>query len=600
MSEQDTFINYYYKELSYLRNAGAEFARLHPKIAKRLDFRQMGESPDPHLERLLESFAFLTARLSLEIDDRMPQIAAALLETLYPQMMAPLPSASIAQFQIDPTQSKLTTAYTVPQHTPLYTYAEEGVSCRFLTTYDVTLWPIVVKDARIVPASYYAFEKGKTETSHFLALKLYNPLGSLQDLDIQSLTFFINADRTLAFLLYELLFAQQRTQVAVSREPGKAIFLSEGSLSEMGFQSDQALLPAPEQNHPSYQFLQEYFHFPEKFLFFSVNNLSFKDCTSEAEILISLDSRAVPKDCVVGPDNFLLGCSPIINLFSRITDPLRIDHRKIEYRFVADQRRERTMEIHSLTKVVGVRDSQSEERVYKPYFSFDHEATETDQQVFWVNRRVPSLRPGIEGHDMYLSFVDFSFNPVTPPDETVYAHVWCTNRFLATQVPAKAKLESEDPLPVFQIVSLHRPVPSVHTPRNGETLWKLISQLSVDYLSLASGSQAAQALKEGLRLFSGGLANHSPEIDAIRSLYSEPTVCRMGTQAWRGFVKGLRVCLEVEDRLPGGNSTFLLARVLQAYLAQRVSINSFVELTLYNKKEVWKQWLPQAGDQKLL
>lgn len=600
MSENNKFINYYYKELSYLRNAGAEFAKLHPKIARRLDFRTTGESPDPHLERLLESFAFLTARLSAEIDDRIPQIAAALLEALYPQMMAPLPSAAITQFQLDPGQSKLTTAYMIPQHTPLYTYAEESVSCRFLTTYDVTIWPIILTNARIVASSQYVFEKGSPKTAHFLALKIKYPLGTLQELDIKSLTFYINADRTLSFLLYELLFAQSHPQIAISKEAGTAAFLPEGVLSEVGFQSGQSLLPTPEQNHPSYQYIQEYFHFPEKFLFFNVSNLDFKDSQNEAEILISLDSRSIPKDCVVGPENFLLGCTPIVNLFSRTTDPVRIDHRKIEYRFIVDQRRELTTEIHSFKKVIGIGDGNSGERVYKPYFSFDHESIAEEQQAFWVNRRVPALRPGMEGSDMYLSFVDFAFTPIVPPNETIFAHVWCTNRFLAPQIPAGGKLESEEAFPILQIVCLQRPIPPVHAPRDGETLWKLISQLSVDYLSLASGQEAAQALKEALRLFSERVSDYSLGLDAIHSLSCESTVYRVGQQAWRGFVKGLRVHLEVENPQRGEHSTFLLARVLQEYLAQKVSINSFVELILYNRQEVWKQWPPRAGNQKLL
>lgn len=600
-NERDIFIDYFHRELRYLRNAGAEFASQYPKIAQRLDLRQLGESPDPHIERLLESFAFLSARLSKEIDDRMPQLAAALLEALYPQFLTPLPSATIACFQADSIQPALTTGYTVPQHTNLVAYAEEGVSCRFTTIYDVTLWPLVVTQARIINSDHYDFKGGTPNTPRFLQLKIACPTLTLPELAIPSLTFFIHADRVLAFLLYELLFSQNAPQVAISSDGENANFLPANALTEVGFQPHEMLLPSPDHGHPGYQFIQEYFHFPEKFLFFSVERLNFQGCHQEVDLLISLDPRIGVEELDLTPDNFLLGCTPIVNLFSKVTDPIRIDHRKNRYRLVPDQRRERTTEIHSIIKVVGARDNAQQERPYSPYFSFNHSDTLNNQQAFWLQRREPTHRPGVPGSDIYLSFVDFGFNPTTPPDETIFAHTWCTNRFLATQIPLGGKLQAEEAFPVSEITCLHRPIEPIYVPPDGETLWKLAAQLSVNHLSL-SGPKAASALKESLLLFAGHTSQQVSDCEAITSLRSEPTVCRIGSEGWRGFVKGVRVRLEIEEKMQNGCSAFLLGRILKQYFSLVVSINSFVELVLHSKQriEVWKKWQPQAGEQRLL
>jgi len=600
-NERDIFIDYFHRELRYLRNAGAEFASQHPKIAQRLDLRQLGESPDPHIERLLESFAFLSARLSKEIDDRMPQLATALLETLYPQFLTPIPSATIAYFQANSILAALTTGYTVPQHTNLVAYAEEGVSCRFTTIYDVTLWPLVVTQARIINSDVYDFKGASPNTPRFLQLKIACPTLTLAELAIPSLTFFIHADRVLAFLLYELLFSQSSPQVAISSDGETAIMLPPTALTEVGFQPHEMLLPSPEHAHLGYQFIQEYFHFPEKFLFFSLKHLNFQGCHNEADLLISLDPRTGVEDLSLTPDNFLLGCTPLINLFSKVTDPIRIDHRKGRYRLVPDQRRERTTEIHSITKVIGVRDNEQQERPYSPYFSFNHGDIQQTQQAFWLQRREPTHRPGVPGSDIYLSFVDFGFNPTIPPDETIFAHTWCTNRFLAPQIPLGGKLQAEEAFPVSEITCLHRPIEPIYAPPDGETLWRLIAQLSVDHLSL-SGPQAALALKESLLLFTSNTSPHALDRESIISLRSEPTVCRIGSEGWRGFVKGLRVHLEMDEKIQSGGSAFLLGRVLQQYFSLTVSINSFVEFVLHSnhRSEVWKKWQPQAGEQRLL
>ena len=385
---QEKFLTYYHRELTYLRHAGQEFSQKYPKIARRL---QLGtESPDPHMERLLESFSFLTARLSQEIDDRLPQISSALLSILYPYLVLPVPSMSIAQFIADPTKGKLTTGALVAKHTPLFTYAEEGVSCRFRTSYPVTLWPIMVVSAEFIEAENYIFSNTTRLTPWYLRLRLKVDGLDFSDLDLTTLRFHIAGDRGTTFHLYDMLCAQSDIQVLTSTQGNILRPLPAGCFKPVGFQMDEGILPSPAHAHPAYQMLHEYFHFPEKYLFFDINNLDFKDGDEYVDILISISDPWEIDKMAVSADNFKLGCTPIVNLFPKTTDPLRLDHKKFEYRLVADQRRERTTEIYSIDRVSLSPESNGPSENIVPYFSFDHGAYENKPEISWLSRRVSS------------------------------------------------------------------------------------------------------------------------------------------------------------------------------------------------------------------
>lgn len=602
MSSSDKFLTYYHRELSYLRNAGKVFAAEHPKIARRLQVGET-ESPDPHTERLLESFAYLTARLSEEIDDRLPHISAALLNVLYPHLVAPIPSMAISQFVVDPSKGKLTTGFEIAKQTQVFTYAEEGVSCRFRTAYPVTLWPITVLEADFIHGDAYTIANGHKESKWYLRLKLRCDSLTFADLDINSLRFNIAGDNGITYTLYDALMGQSNPQVLISCDGKVAKVLPNESLKPVGFSADERLLPSPEHSHPAYQLLHEYFHYRDKFLFFDLLNLDMKAGDETVDLLISISDQHIVGKIEISPSNFRLGCTPIINLFPKITDPLRLDHRQFEYRLVPDQRRERTTEIYSILKVASTMDNGVTAEEFPPYYSFDHTIQAKDPHVFWVWRRASSQRREVPGTDVYLSFVDLDFNPKLPPLHTVYAQTLCTNRFLSEQIPAGGELQIEDRLPISRIVLLTKPSTQVYSPADGETMWRLISQLSVNHLSVSSGESSLNALKETLRLYSRTNHNYeNKEIDALIGLKSHPTTRRMGGQSWRGFIHGLHIDLEVNERVYTGVSVFLLSSVLRHFFALQVSVNSFVELQLNSiqRQGEWIRWQPLRGDQIIL
>lgn len=595
--ERQALLDYFHRELRYLRHAGVQFAQKHPNVARHLDLRQLGESADPHVERLLESFAFIAARLSRDIDDRLPLISAALLESLYPHLITPLPSVAIAQFQVESMEGQLTTGYPIRRGTLLNSYADEGMAVKFQTSQDLTLLPLKLLEASWVSKDLYTFSQPVT-SGHFLSLKIHCPTMPLSQLGAKEIRFFIHADRAMAYFIYQALFAQDRPQIALGRD-AQAMVLPFARLEEVGFGPQETLLPGFQSVHPASALVQEYFHFPEKFFFFQLTPLIFSGDDQTVDLLISVDSRMNLDKHAVSAENFLLGCTPVVNLFPKITDPVRLDQRHTEYRLIPDQRQEKTLEIHSIQKVMSVKNSSGEERVLAPYFSSNHDDLEADRRAYWFARRDTIHGGELPGTEMVLSFVDSEFNPHVLADEVVYAYTLCTNRYLATEVPSGGKLEPEESMPISQIVCLHRPIAQRHTPKDGDTMWKLLSQLSLNHLSL---SQGVDVLKDAIRLLAGDQHYQHVDLDVIKDMTLSSVVTRIGHEGWRGFVRGMRVRLQIYETFQTGASVFLLSRVLQQYLAMNVQMNSFLELEIsgFPNDEVLKRWAPQSGYQKLI
>ncbi len=605
----DRFLNYYTNELTYLRQAGSAFAQNYPKIARRLELSDK-ESSDPHTERLLESFAFLTARLSQEIDNRFPESASALLQVLYPHLVNPIPSMAIAHFQIDPSKGKTTKPYTIDKHTSLYSYAAEDVACRFSTVYPVTLWPLELTHVDFVHNNHV--RKGDHSASGQtwylkLSLKAFGD-ATIASLNMDELVFHIKGERQLTYMIYESLFAQPSADL-YAHVPGDDHFakLPKGSVMQMGFLPHEMTLPIPPHGTHAFLLMQEFFHFPEKFMFFKLSNLGdmkkhLNLATNTLELYVSLSDIGTLLDKNVTKKNFLLGCTPIVNLFQKTTDPLRLDRRKNQYRLIPDQRRDKTFEIHTIQSVMSAVESSDQVKTFAPYFSLQHH--HDDNQIFWYAKRVSAELRGVPGADMMISFVDLKFDPSLPPTNIVYANTLCTNRYLAEQIPSQAEFQLDDAASVSRIVCLDKPTKQSYSPMDGDSLWRMVSILSTNHLTLMGTDSALETLKERLVLHAG--TSHHKErlmdIEAIQSVTHKPIVRRIGNESWRGFVRGVEIHIKTNRPAFKGSSSFLLSAILQHYFAITVSMNSFVEVVLTGNDHEgeWMRWPAQRGIKTLL
>ena len=591
----DELLSHYLEELSYLRRMGERFARAYPKVAGRLEL-QAGECPDPHVERLIESFAFLTARIQKDLDSDFVEIAAELLNVLYPHYLNPIPSMAIARFDFDPLRAKLTSGFDIPKHTGLFASSTDGAICRVRTCYPVTLWPIDVVEAELETPEVHEFVD-PSRTAAVLRLRLRSLTDPFDVLGVDTLRFFLDGDPVLVNRLYELVVDGAKRVAVLPAGEKRPRYLDADAVAPAGFGDDEDVIPYPRYSHPAYRLLQEYFAFPDKFHFVDVRGLRGRASGQELDLLFLLD-RAAPK-LSVGPQTFRLGCTPIVNLFRKTSEPLRIDHRRLEYRLVPDLRKEKTTEVHSILSVSGSSDAAETSREYAPFYSYTHTMERRGQRAFWHARRVPGEHPDLGGTDVLLSFRDLDFEPARPPDEIVFAHLLCTNRGLAAELPADGLLQTDQSIPVSAIVCLKKPTRPIDPPLGGQALWRLVSHLSLNYLSLGGGESSVVSFREILELYTFSEAPAvRQQLQGIRAMDQRKVVRRFGDAAWKGFCRGTEVGLTLDETFYVGSSAFLLASVLRHFLALYSSINSFTQLVIRRagrETEEWKRWPPMAG-----
>jgi type VI secretion system protein ImpG len=323
---RDELLEYYERELTYLRQMGAEFSEKYPKVASRL-LLDPNRCEDPHVERLIESFAYLAARVHLKIDDEFPEITEALLSVLYPHYIRPIPSSTIVQFHLDPEQGKLSTGLPIPRDSMLYSQPVDGYPCKFKTCFDTTLWPLKIAAAQwVTPDRLRPAVKSQDAVAALrLELECF-PDVSFDKLELSSLRFYLNGESSLIHSLYELLCNNCSQILLRDRVPNTrkhAITLPGTELQPAGFADSEALLPYPRRSFSGYRLLQEYFHFPEKFFFIDLKGLENLRTSGfgprvEVVFLISRFERSERQQTLelnVSEETLRLGCSPAVNLF---------------------------------------------------------------------------------------------------------------------------------------------------------------------------------------------------------------------------------------------------------------------------------------------
>ncbi|MFH1146591.1 MAG: type VI secretion system baseplate subunit TssF [Pseudomonadota bacterium] len=599
----DTLLDYYEQELTFIRQMGAEFARKYPKIAGRL-LLEPDKCEDPHTERLIEAFAFMSGRIHKKIDEDFPQITEALLGILYPHYLNPIPSMSVVRFE--PAGKAIPAAgYTIEKNTCLYSKPVGGIPCQFATCYPATIWPVEVVSAELrdpkkaVKAAQQAI---------LIRLKTFNNL-SFSSLGWDKLRFFLNGPAQHVFHLHELLLNNVcHLELESRNQKGTAETLALGrhSIGPVGFGPDEVMLPFSERSFPGYLLLFEYFCFPEKFLFFDLEGLGRVRELSAGETLdlwVYLN-RPAKTNLVVNRETFCLNSTPIVNLFKRIAEPIRLEQRHTEYRVIPDIRRQEAVEVFSVERVTASSaGAPGREIDFKPFYSIRHhleEESETGRTVFWHSRRRLSGRKGDDGTEVFFTFSDSDLEPADPGVETVTVHVVCSNRDLPGRLPfgdPSGDFSMETAAPVARVSCLIKPTPTRRPSLGGGLQWRLISHLSLNYLSLVRGGE--DALKEILRLYN---FDNSPatrqQINGIVSIQSQAVTRRIG----RFFCRGVEATITFDEDRFIGTGLYLFACVLERFLGQYVSLNSFSQLvakTVQNK-EVLKKWPPRNGNRTLL
>lgn len=616
----ETLYPYYERELVFLRQQAQEFARQYPSAAGRL-LLEPSRSGDPHIERLIESFALLAARVHHKLDDEFPELTEALLGVLYPHYLAPIPSMAIVQFVPDAARAPMPNGFLIERNSRLRTQPIGDLPCKFRTCYPVTLWPVDVTEARLMAPPFPPGFRPPPRTAAALRLRL-ECLADLNfsGLSLEKLRFFLFGDSPQVASLYELIF-NHTTQV-VFRSPDGAetsasvVLKPEACLSQVGFERDEGMLAYPNQSHLGYRLLTELFTFPSKFQFVDLGGLQ-RVCKAgfqkKLEIVLFLNRTLTSLEQSVDAQTFRLGCTPAVNLFEQIAEPIALTQARYEHRVVPDVANPKGLEVYSVDAVTSTDPLTGTVTEHQPFYSFRHTQTADRQQAFWHTSRRLSTRENDRGTDVYLNLVNLGFRPQLPAESVLVVRTTCTNRDLPAQLQRAGGgiyFELDAAAPLAQIRCLRAPTVPLRPPLKRGVHWRLISHLCLNHLSISDPLEGREALQEVLRLydFSDPEAGESLAavtrqlIEGITGVSSRRVVGRVGGQTSSGFCRGVEVGIELDEQKYGGTGTFLFACVLERFLGLYTSMNSFTQLVAKTKQGegYFKKWPPRAGELQLL
>lgn len=614
-------LRHYESELTFLREMGAEFAQSFPKIAARLGMDGV-EVLDPYVERLLEGSAFLSARVQLELELQFPALTSQLLEIIYPHFLGPTPSMMVAQLVPDMDNAALSAGYVVPRKTQLRTTLLEGTqtACVFCTSQDTTLWPVEITEAEYIDGRGALVAAGvvdQVEARAGIRLRLRRAAGQpIGDLDLDRLTIFLGGESAKGWQLYELLCAGSTGVVARStdRRSDWTLPLSE-PIVPRGFEPEEALLPTPHRSFDGYRLLQEYFAMPERFHFAEIGGLApalAKTEGSDIDIYILLRDGNPDIAAGITPAAFRLHCVPAINLIEKRCDRVHLTPSDYEQHVVVDRTAPLDYEIHSIRSVTGISGGGEEDVPFRAFYSADEfTAASGGAQAYYTQsrkmrqrtqkERLKATRTNYLGSELYLSLVDPKQAPYSNTLTQLAVTATVTNRDLPLLLSSGTKnlfyLPDGGPVAEVKIpVAPTRPRPTL---AQGATAWRLISHLSLNYLSIADTAKGtgAEALRELIGLYAPeGDRVVERQLEGITRVSSRPIVRWMRDEVLSTAVRGLEITVHCDEDFFEGSSAYVLVSVLERYLRKHVSINSFTEtvLTTHKRGEI-ARWRPEPG-----
>jgi type VI secretion system protein ImpG len=615
---EEKLLRHYRLELDFLRQLGIEFADAHPDIAGHLGLPYQ-TGMDPHVERLREGFALLTARIRAKIEDEHPEITEALLGFLYSQFTQPIPSMSVVRFDVAADQwAPLAKGPVIETGVVLKTERTGNQpACEFRTTYPVTLWPLQVDlpqlSMQIDPADARGAAAKALLTIPLRCVGMAR-LGQLEPRTFRSLRFYLGGEGRAPFLLRERLIhdvVRIEVREPSSRPESKSIVLARNEaevgriLRPVGFGEDQGMLPPSGRTPLGYRNLREFFAFPQKYQFFDLHQLDKVVPWGQAtgfDIRIFL--KRPPENVVIRKDSIQLHCTPIINLFSRACRVDRDDHR-VEYLVEPPEARE--VANRDFFEIFSIDSVRSSSREYPRYDNL-RPRTSTGRRSSWYARRRASVGPKSKRSHVLLSFVDEAMESGPPDDPIITVEATCTNLDLPTRLPSlDIRLQRAAPISGLQPVA---PMTNAYPPPTArEYHWRLISHLALNHLPIGDqpagrgkpgvAGRGTEVLREILRL-------HDPlqdettrrQIDAIRHVESRHEF-RPLPHDRRAVVGGVCVSIDFAEEAFAQRG-LLLAEVIDQFLGQYVSINAYTRLIATVGQKKVGEWGPRAGDKILL
>ncbi len=624
-------LEYYNRELSYLRELGAEFAAQYPKVAGRLGMEGT-DVADPYVERLLEGFSFLTARIQMKMDAEFPRFSQRLMEVIQPNYLAPMPSMAVVQFQPGMNEGALAKGFRLPRGTLLRGGLAPGEQTRseFTTGHDLMLWPLRVVSAALteppvdLPLARMGLGGRATPVRSALRLRIEVCGGALlSELDLDQLVFFLNGQDVQMTRLLELVAGNCHAVLChgTQRPTGYLGRLDAGAIRHEGFEAGQALLPADARVFQGYRLLQEYFAFPERFLFFSISGLKphLQGIAREAEtkafdLTLLLTQSAPELEGVINAEHLALHCAPVINLAPRRADRIVVTPRQYDYHVVVERTRPLDYEVFSVISVTG-HASSGQAKEFRPFYRSVSD-DDGDYGAYYSLRREPRVlsdaarlsgtRTAYTGGETFLSLVDRQEAPFSDTLRHLSVETLCTNRDLPLLLPRGGgndlSLRVSAPVTAIRVLKgPSRPRPAL---ADGAATWRLISHLGLNYLDLSDtdAGESARALRELLGVYAASAGPvMARQIAGLRQVQSTPVYRRLSRPGPAQIGRAVKIDLQVDETAFSGASPYVFGAVLNRYFSRHVSINTLTELALstLQRGEV-ARWTAQPGSRPVI
>jgi len=599
---------HYEQELILLRKRAAEFAARFPGLASQLDI--VGEScGDLHVERLLQATALLTARVHKSLDDGYSRFTESFLEVLFPHYLRPYPSCAIVQASAPDDVHGLV----IPRGTELHARPADGIACRFRTCYEIRQPPARVPLARFV-AALRAPPSMRVQpdcgASLAIDIEAAIPQNGFAGLAGGALRVYLDGDASFVAVLRDLLLSEV-TAACIETEAGAWMRLPSVPLAPVGFAHDDALVPFPPRSHPAYRLLTEYFTFPEKFNFVDIDLARVAPHVPEhcGRVTLHLQLSGIHADSHdarmlsnLSSSNLLLGCAPVVNLFSRSAVPIAVTHERADYALLADAQNASAYDIHSVDSVrmLARRELGTSAIDFRPFYSLRH-GDGTDKRGHYYAVRRDETQDA--GHEYRIAFVDTDLDPARCEQATASVELTCTNRDLPQRLVCGRRdgdLQPPADWASGTLAFVRRPTASRRFAATPALQWRLLSHLTLNFRSLVQ--EGLDGFREMLSLYD--LAQ-TPEVKrqiaAIVGLAHQSTTAWIRTQRGASLVHGIEVRITVDEDGFVGSGLHLFTRVLDRFLGLYVQINSFTELVVLSGitgKELIR-CQPRNGDQYL-
>jgi type VI secretion system protein ImpG len=623
----------YADELAHLQEVGQEFAQAFPQVASRLGMETLPVA-DPYVERLLEGFAFLAARVQLKLESEQPRLIAQMLEALYPNFLVPVPSMLVARLSIDMLDPNLAHGAVFPRGSALRSEIRRGrdTQCEFTTAHDVTLWPIEIASAGCfahapdLPLGRLGQVQG---VKGGLRIRLRAGGGlKFSELRVDRLPFYIAAPANVAFRLHELIQGRALGTL-VGTDAGLAPLQWRGadSIAPLGVDPEQALLPESLRTFSGHRLLQEVAAMPQRLLFFEIRGLAERLArVPDAEVdVVVLFSREDPGlESLVDARSLALFCTPAINLFAKRLDRIQIGPEATEHQLVPDRTRPADFEIHSLQSVTGHGSGDRGPQEFLPLYAPVHAEPPSAPGHFTLRREPRLLSSGEEqrgarssyvGDEVFIALVDPRHAPYRADIRQLAVKALVTNRDLPILLPQAAAdaprggrpaapaWKAVDPGSVLRVDVLHGPTRPLSRRPVGDLGWRLVSHLGLNHLSLVGESpeRAAAVLRSTLALYGPpDDVAWQRQVDGLRSLRARTVVRRLPFEGPLTFGTGIDFDLELDELAFQGTGAFLFASVLERFLARHAALNTFTQmrLTTPQRGEVMR-WPPRVGSREL-